>query len=250
MTNTHPNREEDFDLYALGALEGKEKRDLESHVRACESCRRKLAEAHGRISLLAFAAAATESAAATKNRLLEKIRAAAEETPGEAAPQGARPAAAPTRRGLPWWTAILIPAGLAFAVATIFLWRANLRLERELAGLRASVAQEQAELQSAREAAAGHPAGVKEASLEWTGWISDNLCGAKGMSASHKDCALRCVKEMHAYWVFVDSKSKSILKIHNQEEVNPQTSLGAEMKVTGWMMDDGTLEVQNIAANR
>ena len=42
--NEHPNREEDFDLLALGALEGDERRAVESHVKTCASCAHKLAE--------------------------------------------------------------------------------------------------------------------------------------------------------------------------------------------------------------
>ena len=37
--NAHPTREEDFDLYALGALEGDEKLAIESHVAACADVR-------------------------------------------------------------------------------------------------------------------------------------------------------------------------------------------------------------------
>ena len=29
---------------------------------------------------------------------------------------------------------------------------------------------------------------------DFTGWISDSKCGAKGASAEHKDCAAKCVK--------------------------------------------------------
>ena len=36
--NNHPTREEDFDLYALGALEGDEKLAIESHVSGCSEC--------------------------------------------------------------------------------------------------------------------------------------------------------------------------------------------------------------------
>jgi anti-sigma factor RsiW len=54
--NGHPTRPEDFDLYALGVLEGEEKAAFEAHVPACAACAEKLAEARGRIALLAFAA--------------------------------------------------------------------------------------------------------------------------------------------------------------------------------------------------
>lgn len=28
----------------------------------------------------------------------------------------------------------------------------------------------------------------------WTGWISDEKCGAKGANAAHADCAKQCIK--------------------------------------------------------
>jgi hypothetical protein len=82
----------------------------------------------------------------------------------------------------------------------------------------------------------------------WTGWISDSACAAKGMSASHKDCAVKCVKEKGASWVFVDAKTKDVLNIHNQDAVNADNDLGQEVKVTGHLMDDGSLHVDKIAA--
>ena len=45
-----------FRSLALGALEGDERQAIESHVATCASCARKLAEAQGRIALLALAA--------------------------------------------------------------------------------------------------------------------------------------------------------------------------------------------------
>jgi hypothetical protein len=33
--NGHPTREEDFDLYALGVMEGEERQAIEEHLEAC-----------------------------------------------------------------------------------------------------------------------------------------------------------------------------------------------------------------------
>ena len=90
-------------------------------------------------------------------------------------------------------------------------------------------------------------ASAKEKTSTWTGWISDSGCAAKGMSADHRDCAIKCVKEKGASWVFVNSKTKAVLNIHNQDAVNPDTDLGAEVKVTGHLMEDGSLHVDKIA---
>lgn len=74
-------------------------------------------------------------------------------------------------------------------------------------------------------------------SENWTGWISDSGCAAKGMSADHKDCAVKCVREKGAKWVFVDAKSKGVLAIHNQDAVK-ESDLGHEVVVTGKLSDD------------
>lgn len=81
----------------------------------------------------------------------------------------------------------------------------------------------------------------------WTGWISDSSCAAKGMSAGHKDCAIKCVKEKGASWVFVNAKSKKVYAIENQEGVNPDEALGHEVALTGDVMKDGSIHVVKIA---
>ena len=118
--NAHPTREEDFDLYALGALEGDEKLAIESHVTSCATCTEKLAAARGRIALLALAAPPVAPSAAVKQRLMQQVRADAERSP---------------------------------AAATILLWTENRQLDRQLAALRAAAEQQQQQLQEVREVA-------------------------------------------------------------------------------------------------
>jgi anti-sigma-K factor RskA len=148
--NAHPTRDEDFDLLALGALEGEERQAIETHVAACADCARKLAEARGRVALLALAAPPVAPSPAVKQRLMSQIR-------GAAAPAGAGRAvreseSAPAIFGR-WWTALLIPAGVALAVFTIFLWHENRVLDRQLAALRASMDQQHQQLHEAHEVA-------------------------------------------------------------------------------------------------
>ncbi len=81
----------------------------------------------------------------------------------------------------------------------------------------------------------------------WTGWISDSGCGAKGMSADHKDCALKCVHEKGAKFVFVNSETKQVFNIHNQDAVS-DSNVGMEVQVTGHLMEDGSIHVDSIAA--
>jgi hypothetical protein len=81
----------------------------------------------------------------------------------------------------------------------------------------------------------------------WTGWISDSMCGAKGMSADHKACAGKCVKEKGGKWVVVETASKDVLNIENQDAVNSDTALGQEDTITGHVNADGTIHIDSIA---
>ena len=73
MSNGHPTREEDFDLYALGALDGDEKRAFESHVTTCATCSAQLAKAQGRMALLALAAPQVRPSPGVKEQLMRQI---------------------------------------------------------------------------------------------------------------------------------------------------------------------------------
>jgi anti-sigma-K factor RskA len=156
--NAHPTREEDFDLYALGALEGDEKIAIESHLAACADCARKLAEAQGRIALLAFAAPPVAPSAAVKQRLTQQVRATVEDrAPVRGTVRAPREhSLAPERAGGlfgKWWNAVLVPAGAALAVATVFLWTENRQLDKQLAALHATMQDQQTQLQQARDVA-------------------------------------------------------------------------------------------------
>ena len=154
MTNGHPTREEDFDLYVLGALDADEKQAIESHLAACADCARKLASARGRVAAISFAAPRVEPSAAVKDRLLRQVRAesqapsAARGTGRDFAPP--EPPRGPAGR---WLFAILAPACVALLIATVMLWRQNDRLTKQLATLDASLDQTQKQLDYARSVA-------------------------------------------------------------------------------------------------
>jgi anti-sigma-K factor RskA len=137
--NGHPTRPEDFDLYALGVLEGEEKAAIESHVPTCADCANKLAEARGRIALLAFSAPRVEPSPAVRERLMRQVHASTERAGGFFGR---------------WWAAILVPVGVALAIATIFLWSENARLSRELAQERANLEDQKKQLDEVRHMAA------------------------------------------------------------------------------------------------
>jgi anti-sigma-K factor RskA len=163
MTNGHPAREEDFDLYALGALEGEEKQALEAHAEVCADCARKIAEARGRVALLALAAPRVEASPLAKERLMARVRAETVRTEG-VRPGG--PVRLPQARGVEretdftrgrwfgrWWAAGLTPVAVGLVCATVLLWHENERLDRELANQRQSLASLQKELEDSHHAA-------------------------------------------------------------------------------------------------
>ena len=75
----------------------------------------------------------------------------------------------------------------------------------------------------------------------WTGWITDEHCGAKGANADHKGCALKCSK--NAALVFYNNDDKKIYKLDNQELAKEH--LGHEVTVSGEAAD-GAIKVSAI----
>jgi anti-sigma-K factor RskA len=147
--NGHPTREEDFDLFALGTLDDGEKQTLEAHLAGCSDCLRKVAQARGRIALLAFAAPRVEPSPELKDRLMRQIHATVKRDATEAIGE--------TRldRGRfgRWWAAVVVPVGAALVFASIFLWNENRRLDQQLARLRTALEQEQKQVEAARSVA-------------------------------------------------------------------------------------------------
>jgi anti-sigma-K factor RskA len=145
MTNGHIANDSDFELYALGALEGDEREALASHAASCPECARKLAEAQGRIALLAFAAPRTEPSPAVKERLL---RAAHGVATRELRQQGL--AVPEPQHSTSLWTWSLAAAAVVLAIASLALWNQNKRLDSQLASMRAAMQEQQKQLDYAR----------------------------------------------------------------------------------------------------
>lgn len=65
---------------------------------------------------------------------------------------------------------------------------------------------------------------------EWTGWITDEQCAAKGAKAEHADCAKKCL-ENGAKLVFYNTGDEKIYTLDNQELAAKH--IGHEVKVQG-----------------
>lgn len=77
---------------------------------------------------------------------------------------------------------------------------------------------------------------------EWTGWVTDEHCGAKGANAGHKACAEKCIKE-GGKLVFYNGGDQKLYKLDNQDMA--KAHLGHEVKVTGDVEGDA-IKVKSI----
>jgi hypothetical protein len=73
-------------------------------------------------------------------------------------------------------------------------------------------------------------AGAAGAKGTWTGWVTDEHCGAKGASADHKECAEKCLKN-GGKLVFYNTTDKKVYALDNQDLAKQH--IGHEVKVTG-----------------
>ncbi|HEY4594530.1 MAG TPA: hypothetical protein VIJ61_19075 [Thermoanaerobaculia bacterium] len=87
-------------------------------------------------------------------------------------------------------------------------------------------------------------AGAAATKGTWTGWVTDEHCGAKGANAEHKACAEKCAGK-GSKLVFYNNGDKKIYGLDKQDEA--KAHLGHEVKVSGEL--DGTnIKVESIAA--
>jgi hypothetical protein len=75
-----------------------------------------------------------------------------------------------------------------------------------------------------------------------TGWISDDMCGAKNAEGS-AECASRCVKEHGAKYVFVNESDKNVYTIDAQDKVAPHAGHHVVVKGT---VDGSALKLNSI----
>jgi hypothetical protein len=81
----------------------------------------------------------------------------------------------------------------------------------------------------------------------WTGFVTDSSCGAKGASASHADCAVKCVKEKGAKWAIYDATNKETYILAGKDD--PSKFAGKEVTVKGTLNKQSkTIEETSIEA--
>ena len=77
----------------------------------------------------------------------------------------------------------------------------------------------------------------------WTGWITDDMCGAKNASDANAECASRCVKEHGAKYVFVNEADKKVFAVDAQDKVAPHAGHHVVVKGT---LDGNTLKLTSV----
>jgi len=87
-------------------------------------------------------------------------------------------------------------------------------------------------------------AGAAGTKGSWTGWVTDEHCGAKGASADHKACAEKCAGG-GSKLVFYNTADKKIYGLDKQDVA--KANLGHEVKVTG-ELDGKNIKVESISA--
>jgi hypothetical protein len=75
----------------------------------------------------------------------------------------------------------------------------------------------------------------------WTGWISDEKCGAKGANAAHADCAKHCIKAGLKPVLATDAGQ--VFKIANPDKV--KEFAGEKVEITG-SESNGVIQVQEV----
>jgi anti-sigma-K factor RskA len=146
MTNEHPFREEDFDLYALGALDGEDKRAFEAHVDTCDACTAQLGEAYGRVAMIGLAAPQVSPSPGVKEQLMRQIV-------GTSTGRGGTFAVMPSKKPGPFsgWLWALVPLAGGFAVALVFLWLHTLQLDAQIDALKAHEIEQERTITQERE---------------------------------------------------------------------------------------------------
>ena len=136
--SAHEQFADDLALLALDALQGDERVTLEKHLEGCSSCRSELERLRGDMALLALSASGPAPPRRSRERLLKAI---AKE------PRAQKIGAA--RRSS--WTLLPWLAVAALLLVAGFFWHQSDRLAQRVARLQDESAQQQTQLERARE---------------------------------------------------------------------------------------------------
>ena len=146
----HEQFAEDLALYALNALEGEDRANLEKHLATCSACRLELEQLRGDGALLALSVTGPKPPVRARQRLLDAVAKEAAASPTSRA-QNAREMGHPRSS---WWGWLGWAATAAVIVFAASLWKENAALKQSLASASAQANQSTLELDDLRRIAA------------------------------------------------------------------------------------------------
>jgi anti-sigma-K factor RskA len=133
MTEKHANPE-DFDLYALGALDGEEKQAFEAHLDACSACQQELAAARERTMLLGFSAPPIAPPPSVKSALMQRVRLESAANAQQAITSQPRKRSLGLRLSLAFATAAAV-----LACGAVWLWKQDQQHQQDIQRLQAQL---------------------------------------------------------------------------------------------------------------
>jgi anti-sigma-K factor RskA len=141
--SVHEQFAEDLALYALDALTGEDRANLEKHLAGCSACRLELEQLRGDAALLALSTLGPKPPLRAKQRLLDAV-----------AKEPRVPVKAEENARRSWWGALGWAAAAAVIVFAASLWKENAALKQTLASASAQATQNARELEDIRRIAA------------------------------------------------------------------------------------------------
>jgi hypothetical protein len=78
---------------------------------------------------------------------------------------------------------------------------------------------------------------------KWSGWVTDDMCGAKGTNAGHASCAKQCVDMHGAKYALYNTADKQVYILDPQDKAAGHA--GHEVTVEG-TLDGKTIHVTSI----
>jgi anti-sigma-K factor RskA len=139
----HERYAEDLALYALDALRGEERAQVDEHLAACPACRRELEQLRADTALLALSTTGPRPPQRARQRLLDAV---ARE------PRTPRLVETSSRRS--WWGVLGWAATAAVVILAVSLWRENSVLKGSLASANSQAAKSAREMEELRRIAA------------------------------------------------------------------------------------------------
>jgi anti-sigma-K factor RskA len=150
--SVHEQFGEDLALYALNALTGPERANLEEHLVTCAACRIELEQLRGDGALLALSTMGPKPPLRARQRLLDAVAKEAASSLSQKPRKDGEATVEVARRS--WWGWMGWAATAAVIVFAASLWKENIGLKASLAAAGAQAAQSARELEDIRRIAA------------------------------------------------------------------------------------------------